>query len=51
MRTTFNISISKELKEKIQKMTKEGGFISVSEFIRATVRFYLENKRFFGKKK
>lgn len=43
--------MSEEMKKDIQKMTKDGGYVSVSEFIRTVVRFYLDNKQFANKKK
>jgi len=42
MRSVLTVSVSKEILNKIKKMTKDGGFSSVSEFCRFAIRSYLE---------
>jgi Arc/MetJ-type ribon-helix-helix transcriptional regulator len=41
MRQILNISLPKEMADDIRNDVKDGGFSSVSEFIRAAVRIYL----------
>lgn len=40
MREILNISLSKEMVKGIKRDVKDGGFSSVSEFVRAAVREY-----------
>jgi len=40
----MTVSISKEMLNNIKKMTKEGGYSSVSEFCRYVIRFYMDKK-------
>ncbi|MFA6158647.1 MAG: ribbon-helix-helix domain-containing protein [Candidatus Paceibacterota bacterium] len=42
MRKILNISLPEELAEEIRREVKDGGFASVSEFIRAALRVYRE---------
>lgn len=42
MRKILNISLPEELAEEIRKEVKNGGFASISEFVRVALRVYRE---------